>query len=210
VLLKEKSMTADTDFNFWESVPIAEVSMYKYLVAQSIKTLKRDEVRDKLPDNLVLRAVNGDPQASVEVGLKSAAEVVVLGNAMSAVVEEDPESGMKTIQANLNVRAISATKGTLIAAKSEIATVQVNQDFDGELKAFERVSENMVRFLVDALNRYWEPERKQIVQNEVTPSGVEGEEGLEVEPETEEVPVETPPPPTSALPSNLPPNMGDL
>lgn len=211
VLLKEKSMTADDPYaGFWESTPIAEVSMYKHLVAKGIKTFKRDEVRDKLPDNLVLRAVNGDLQASVEVGLKAAAEVVVLGTALSTIVGEDPDSGVKTIQANLNVRAVSATKGTLIAAKSEIATVQVNQDFDGELKAFEKVSDNMVRFLADALNRYWRPETKRVVRNQKGPAGPEGETGLEGEPETLDVPVETPPPPAPVLPSNLPPNMGDL
>ncbi|CAI2717241.1 hypothetical protein [Nitrospina watsonii] len=205
VLLQEKSMTADeTFYSFWESVPIAEISMYKYLVAQDIQTLKRESVRDQIPEMLVLRAINGDLQASVEVGLKAAADVVVLGTAMSTMVGQDEESAMKTIQANLNVRAVSATQGTLIAAKSEIATVKVDKDFDGELKAFEKVSENMVRFLVDTLGRYWGPDKKRMVQQQGdTPPG---EEGAAEEPP----PVEEPPAPTNQIPSNLPPMMGDL
>lgn len=205
VLLKEKSLTADTFYSFWESVPIAEVSMYKYLVAEDIKAVKREDVRDRIPETLVLRAVNGDLQASVEVGLKAAADVVVLGTALSTVVNEEADTGTKTIQANLNVRAVSATQGMLIAAKSEIATVKVEKDFDGELKAFEKVSENMVRFLVDALGRYWGPDEKKVVQQQE--GGIHPDEvpGGEDEPLMEETP-----PPTNQIPSHLPPMMGDL
>ncbi|MGP0565341.1 MULTISPECIES: hypothetical protein [unclassified Nitrospina] len=205
VLLKEKSLTADTVYSFWEAVPIAEVSMYKHLVAKDILIVKRGDVRDKIPETLVLRAVNGDLQASVEVGLKAAADVVVLGTARSTVVNEDAGTGTKTIQANLNVRAVSATQGVLIAAKSEIATVKVEKDFDGELKAFEKVSENMVRFLADALGRYWGPDKKKVVQQQEDDDLPPGDElGGDDEPP----PVE--PPPTQQIPSNLPPMMGDL
>jgi len=46
----------------------------------------------------------------------------------------------------------------MVAAKSDFAVVKAFEEFNGELKAFQVVSQKIFGFMLGALNRYWEPE----------------------------------------------------
>ncbi len=205
VLIVEKSVSFEVPHDFWDTVPMAEVALYTHLLGQGVEVIKREDVLDKIPQNLVLQAVGGDLNATVEIGLKASADVVIVGSALSSVVGVNQETGLKTVQANLNFRAISSVQATIIAAKSDLATVMVEQEMDGELQAFEKVSQKAVGFLVDALGRYWAPTQK-VVQNDDTQNETTGDN--ETQPES--APDPEPTQPVKVPPSNLPPNMGDL
>lgn len=199
VLIVEKSVSFEVPHDFWDTVPMAEVALYTHLLEKGIDVIKREDVLDKVPQSLVLRAIGGDLNAIVEIGLKASADVVIVGSALSSVVGVNQDTGLKTVQANLNFRAVSSVQSTLIAAKSDLATVIVEQELDGELQAFEKVTQKAVGFLVDSLGRYWGAQ--QVVNNEE-----DQEEPQEGEPKPEPKLK----PPVKAPPSNLPPNMGDL
>jgi hypothetical protein len=65
--------------------------------------------------------------------------------------------GLTTVQANLTLRAVSTTQATVIAARSDFASVEAEEEFKGELQAFEVVGKKMAVFFLDAMKRYWEP-----------------------------------------------------
>jgi hypothetical protein len=72
-------------------------------------------------------------------------------------VGEKNADGLTTVQANLTLRAVSTTQSTVIAARSDFASVEAEEEFKGELQAFEVVGKKMAVFFLDSMKRYWEP-----------------------------------------------------
>ena len=60
------------------------------------------------------------------------------------------------VQVNISARAISGIDSSLIAAKSDFATVENEYELSAELEAFDVTSQKLADFLLPSFHRYWE------------------------------------------------------
>ncbi len=157
ILIHEKSLSTETPPDFWDYTPIAEVALLQNLTASGIQVVNRNKARELIDEQSVIDAAQGDISSAVDIGIKVGADIVIVGNAISSRVGDSSGSLEGGIQSSLNIKAISALKSMIIAAKSEMARVNVKDDFQGELQAFELASKKMAGFLLGAMNRYWNP-----------------------------------------------------
>ena len=63
---------------------------------------------------------------------------------------------MKMVQVNISVKAVSVIDSSLIAAKSDFATVKHEYELSAELEAFDTTSQKLVDFLLPSFHRFWE------------------------------------------------------
>ena len=74
----------------------------------------------------------------------------------------------KIVQVNISAKAVSAIDSSLIAAKSDFATVKREYELSAELEAFDVTSQKLADFLLPSFHRYWEkgiqsPEEKEVI-----------------------------------------------
>ncbi len=156
VLIQEKSFTSEAQDSFWEVVPISETALIQNLREAGVPVLPRERVQNAVSEETVLSAVQGNMDDAVNVGLKSGADIVVLGNAASTQRPLGGGREMDAIQTSISVRAISALTSTVIAAKSDFASAEHEDPLAGELEAFGKVSDQIAAFLLPSIRRYWE------------------------------------------------------
>jgi hypothetical protein len=157
VLVNERSLSAESPPDFWDYVPISEVAILQKFLAAGVKVTTREKISEMVDENTVFEAMQGDLDAAVDIGLKAKVDIVIVGTAVTTRLGEKNAEGLITVQSNLTLRAVSTTQSVVIAARSDFASVQAEEEFKGELQAFEVVGKKMAVFFLDAMKRYWEP-----------------------------------------------------
>lgn len=157
VLVNEKSLSTEGPPDFWEYVPMSEVAMLQKFLAAGVNVTTREQISEMVDEGVVFDAIQGDLDAAVDIGLKAKVDIVIVGTAVTTRLSGKNAEGMTTVQANLTLRAVSTTQATVIAARSDFASVEAEEEFKGELQAFEVVGKNMAVFFLDSMKRYWEP-----------------------------------------------------
>ncbi len=91
----------------------------------------------------VAAAMNGDTQAAAAIARQSGAEVLLIGNARSSVTQLPVmrSSGMKSCNANLNIRAVRADDAVIIATTAQHAVVPHIDEFTGGARALAKAAE---------------------------------------------------------------------
>ena len=190
ILVSEKSLSAEVPPDFWEYAPIAEVAMLQKFLAAGVNVTPRQKISEIVDESLVYEAIQGDLDAAVDIGLKARVDIVIVGTAVTTRLGKKNPEGLTTVQANLTLRAVSTTQSTVIAARSDFASVVVaarndvasdeadevkEEEFKGELEAFEVVGKKMAGFFLDAMQRFWEPKPEPLpkpgVDSGATPEG---------------------------------------
>lgn len=156
ILIAEKSITSGEPGSFWDTMPISEASLVQRFAEAGVNVVPRDPISQAVSEETVLNAVKGDMRDAVQIGLKTGADIVILGNAVSNSLKDSRDVGKTTVQTNLSVRVVSALQSTIIAAKSDFATSGSNDLLAGELEAFGEVSQKVSDFLLSSINGYWE------------------------------------------------------
>ena len=115
----------------------------------------RDSIRGLTSEETVVKAAQGDIISAVDIGLMTGAEIVIVGNAVSSLLDENADTGLQPVQTSMSLKAVSAPTSTIIAAKSEFASAALKDPVEGENEAFEKVSAKMAGFLLKSIRRYW-------------------------------------------------------
>jgi hypothetical protein len=157
ILVNEKSLSAEIPPDFWEYVPISEVAMLQKFLVAGVKVTTREKISELIDEGVVFEAMQGDLDAAVDIGLKAKVDIVIVGTAVTMRLGNKNADGLTTVQANLTLRAVSTTQSTVIAARSDFASVEAEEEFKGELQAFEIVGKKMAVFFLDTMKRYWKP-----------------------------------------------------
>ena len=157
VLISEKSLSAEALPDFWEYVPISEVAVLQKFLAAGVNVTTREKISEMVDESVVFDAMQGDLDAAVDIGLKAKVDIVIVGTAVTTRMGEKNSEGLTTVQANLTLRAVSTTKSIVIAARSDFASVEAEEEFKGELQTFEVVGKNMADFFLDSMKSYWKP-----------------------------------------------------
>ena len=198
VLVLERSFTARATGQFWEFVPMSEVSLTQNLLASGLHVISRDRVANIVPEDRVRSAARGDISSAVDIGLKSGAGVVIVGTAASTK-QTGSATGPVSVQANLSVKAVSVVESKVIAAKSDFASARSIDPVEGELQAFEVVGKKMGTFLEDAIKRYWGPGKPAAE----TPGEAKGAPSSATKPPEDKTPAPAPVPKKPGLMEDL-------
>jgi Uncharacterized protein conserved in bacteria (DUF2066) len=190
VLISEKSLSAEVPPDFWDYVPISEVAMLQKFLAAGVNVTSREKISEMVDESVVFEAMQGDLDAAVDIGLKAKVDIVIVGTAVTTRLGDKNAEGLTSVQSNLTLRAVSTTQSVVIAARSDFASVEADEEFKGELQAFEVVGKKMAVFFLDAMKRYWEPKPKPDVTVGIDEHDPRGPELLD-----------TPPPPSGSTPS---------
>lgn len=156
LLINEKNLSEESEVTFWELKPISESYFVTLLQADGIQVVQRDSIRGLTSEETVVKAAQGDITSAVDIGLMTGAEIVIVGNAVSSILDENADTGLQPVQTSMSLKAISAPTATIIAAKSEFASAALKDPVEGEKEAFEKVSTKMAGFLLKSIRRYWD------------------------------------------------------
>ena len=88
--------------------------------------------------------------------MKAGADIVIVGTAVSKLRGDNPRNGLKTVQANINVKVVSTLESSLITAKTEFSTIKHEHALQAELEAFDNASKKLSDFLAPSFHRYRE------------------------------------------------------
>jgi hypothetical protein len=156
VLMKESSFTSAPLSSFWDLVPISETQLAKNFLESGVEVIEREQVRDIVSESIVLSAIKGNVEDARNIGLKAGADIVIVGTAVSKLKRNNEKEGTKIVQVNISLKAVSGIDSSLIAAKSDFATVTNEYELSAELEAFDLTSNKLADFLLPSLHRYWE------------------------------------------------------
>jgi hypothetical protein len=156
VLIKETSFTSAPVTSFWDIFPISETQLVKNLMEEGIEVIGREQVREMVSETTVLNAIKGDLKSARSIGLKTGADIVIVGTALSSLRGKTELEEIKTVQANINVKVVSTLESSLIAAKTDFSTIKHEYALQAELEAFDNASEKLADFLIPSFHRYWE------------------------------------------------------
>ena len=156
VLIKETSFTSAPVTSFWDIFPISETQLVKNLMEEGIEVIGREQVREMVSETTVLNAIKGDLKSARSIGLKTGADIVIVGTALSSLRGRSAVEEIKTVQANINVKVVSTLESSLIAAKTDFSTIKHEYALQAELEAFDNASEKLADFLIPSFHRYWE------------------------------------------------------
>ena len=156
VLIKETSFTSAPVTSFWDIFPISETQLVKNLMEEGIEVIGREQVREMVSETTVLNAIKGDLKSARSIGLKTGADIVIVGTALSSLRGKTAVEESKTVQANINVKVVSTLESSLIAAKTDFSTIKHEYALQAELEAFDNASEKLADFLIPSFHRYWE------------------------------------------------------
>jgi hypothetical protein len=154
VLMQENSFTSAPLSSFWDIVPISETQLAKNFLESGVEVIDRERVRDAISESIVLSAIKGNVEDARSIGLKAGADIVIVGTAVSKLKKK--HKGIKTVQVNISVKAVSTIDASLLAAKSDFATVKNEYELLAELEAFDVTSQKLADFLLPTFHRYWE------------------------------------------------------
>ena len=156
VLIKETSFTSAPVTSFWDIFPISETQLVKNLMEEGIEVIGREQVREMVSETTVLNAIKGDLKSARSIGLKTGADIVIVGTALSSLRGKRAVEEIKTVQVNINVKVVSTLESSLIAAKTDFSTIKHEHALQAELEAFDNASEKLADFLIPSFHRYWE------------------------------------------------------
>ncbi len=156
VLIKETSFTSAPLTSFWDIFPISETQLVKNMMEEGIEVIGREQVREMVSESTVLKAIKGDLRSARSIGLKTGADIVIVGTALSSLRGKSAEKDIKTVQANINVKVVSTLESSLIAAKTDFSTIKHEHALQAELEAFDIASKKLADFLIPSFHRYWE------------------------------------------------------
>lgn len=157
VLIKETVFTLPEEPSFWDYVPISETALVLKFMEAGIQALSRNALRGLVDEESIANALKGDMAAAVDIGLKTGADTVVIGRAVSLRVPEDTgEPGLEFVRVNMSLKAVSTASSVMIAAKSEFASASGTDVLSGELEAFDKATAKLSGFFVDAIRRFRE------------------------------------------------------
>ena len=156
ILMKESSFTSAPLSSFWDVIPISETQLAKNFLESGIEVIERERVRDAISESVVLSAIKGNVEDARNIGLKAGADIVIVGRAVSKLKRNNEKEGAKVVQVNISLKAVSGIDSSLIAAKSDFATVTNEYELSAELEAFDVASQKLADFLLPSFYRYWE------------------------------------------------------
>ena len=134
----------------------AEIAIINGLLQTGFVVMSKHE-RDSISQNpLIMKALEGDKQATKELAIQNGANIVIIGKAVSEKI--GMVSDFHSVRANLEIRAYKTDEDKVIAAHSlQVSGAGITED-SAYKTAFNSAGEQMADYLVERLAEFRNPE----------------------------------------------------
>lgn len=153
ILIKETSFSRAGDAGFWDYTPFAESALAKSFATAGFMVIERDSLRGLVSEGAAMEAVQGDIETAADIGLKTGADMVIIGNAIAKRMPGGSALDLERVRANISLKVVSPSNSVIIAAKSDFATADGEDVMTGERDAFNKVSAKLSGFLVESFRK---------------------------------------------------------
>ncbi len=159
VIVDEKNM--GEHYSYWSvDMNTTENEIMNQLLEKGFPFVDRQVAMKKLERDMIMAAVNGDETAARSIGLQAGAEVLIVGKAFSKPASGAPavlrQAGMVSCQATVNLRAIRADDGTILATSSQQAAAAHIDQLTGGTLALKRAAKMAADELSDKIIARWQ------------------------------------------------------
>jgi hypothetical protein len=121
-----------------------------------------------------MAGIAGDVAAAAQLGTQNGAEVIITGSAVSREAKAMNQNlgGMVSVQADVTLRAINCTTGSIIGtAQSHAAMVHISANTAGT-QAITKASQKAIKDLLDRIIKEWQNQQNNGMSLSLTISGV--------------------------------------
>jgi hypothetical protein len=121
-----------------------------------------------------MASIAGDAAAAAHLGSQSGAEVIITGSAVSREAKNMNQSlgGMVSVQADVTLRAINCTTGSIIGtAQAHAAMVHISANTAGT-QAITKASQKAIKDLLDRIVKEWQNQQNNGMTLSLTVGGV--------------------------------------
>jgi len=159
VVIDEKNMEAH--YYSWNvDMNTSENEIMNVLLEKGFPFVDRQTVMQKLQKDMVLAALNGDESAAQSIATQAGAEVLLIGKAISKPASGGPsvlqQAGMISCQATLNVRAVRADDGTILATTGQQAAAAHIDQLTGGTIALQKAAKSAADDLSSKIIDRWQ------------------------------------------------------
>ncbi len=193
ILINEKGLSDSNYIPFWDLTPVSEGFMVKFFEDAEVTIIRRQDIGDAIDTKILALAAQGDIDAAVDIGSKTGANIVIVGNAVTRPLGDPSQPGIKTVQVSLSLKAISALESKVVAAKSQFATARAIEVRQAESEAYAQAGGKLSGFFLSSIRSFWKPKVAKPAPSEPQPA----------QPATQPVPQPAPQPGTPGF-------MGDM
>lgn len=159
VLVDEKNMDAHYYYDHYDLNTTANQLTNKFL-EKGFTFVDKDVVSRKLQRESVQAALDGDTKSAENIARESGAEVLIMGKAVAKEASGGPavlrQSGMVSCQATLNLRAVRADDGTIIAVTSQQAPAVHVDNVTGGTQALIKAADLAANDLTTKILKVWQ------------------------------------------------------
>jgi hypothetical protein len=157
IIVDEKNMDTHHYWGWTIDMNTSENEVMNVLLDKGFPFVDRETVMKKIQKDMVMAALEGDATAAQSIGTQAGAEVLLIGKAVSKAASGGPavlsQAGMVSCQATLNLRAVRADDGTILATTSQqSATAHIDQLTGGTMslqKAAQGAADDISSKIVD-------------------------------------------------------------
>jgi len=159
VIVDEKNMSEH--YSYWSvDMNTTENEIMNQLLEKGFPFVDRQVAMKKLERDMIMAALNGDETAAQSIGMQAGAEVLLVGKAFSKPASGAPavlrQAGMVSCQATVNLRAIRADDGTILATTSQQAAAAHIDQLTGGTLALKRAAKMAADDLADKIIARWQ------------------------------------------------------
>lgn len=159
VLVDEKNMNAHY-YSWAVDMNTTETEIMNVMMEKGFRFVDKDIAMQKIKKDMVLAAIGGDPMAAASIGTQTGAEVLIVGKAASKAASGGPavlrQAGMVSCQATLNLRAVRADDGSIVATTSQQAASAHIDRLTGGTMALKRAAEAAAQELSSKIIDRWQ------------------------------------------------------
>lgn len=149
VMIAEQNI-GDTDrFRYFEvDLTAAETAIIDVLRSKNFEVVDAAQAKENQKRDEILSAVEGNAKAAAAIAAAQQAELIITGKAVAKVAAGYNLGGMKSCQANITTRIVSADDAKIIATASEHAAYPHIDELTGGTMAIEKAAKKCAETLV--------------------------------------------------------------
>jgi hypothetical protein len=159
VLIDEKNIDAHY-YNYLQNMNTTETALMNELMNYGFPFVDATQSKAVIAGDVVTAALNGDAAAAASIAARMGAEIILTGTAVSKVASGAPSvvtnAGLKSCQANINLRVIRADDASIIAVASAYDRAAHIDEITGGTMALQKAAKTAAIELKDKIIKAWQ------------------------------------------------------
>lgn len=159
VLVDEKNITENYGV-YLNDMNVTETELMNDMMAFGFTFVDPQQSKVNIASDVVEAAMQGDANAAASIATRLGAEVIITGTAVAKEASGGPavlrNSGMKSCQANMNLRAIQADNSTILATASAYDNAAHIDEVTGGTQALQKAAKKAAQQLKDKIIESWQ------------------------------------------------------